>query len=207
MKARISKQNLMECIDFFSSLKPRSAKLAASSEVVLTVSEILRITGFGAQYDVPCEPLQWGSCVLPYKTWTAMATIMCRPMLSDTVTIVAGSGYILIDPIKIKHPAIKIASASKLSFDIPIDADKNQIRSFILESHTIDQLRNSGLWGTYQAIMKELGTNVQKAHKHLSRYGVRLDDLSLFLARAIKVRDQDEFVMALMDEIQKKKSK
>ena len=207
MKANVSKQKLMECIDFFYALKPRSAKLVSSSEVILTVSETLKATGFGTQYDITCQPLLWGSCVLPYKTWTSLATIVCRPMLGGTVTIEVGDGCILIDLIKVKHPGIKITTANKISFDIPIDADKNQIRSFILKSHTIDQLRNSGLWGTYQAIMKEIGANVQKAHRPLLRYGVRLEDLALFLSRAMKVKDQDEFVMALMNEMQKKKSK
>lgn len=206
MKARVGKQDLMECIDFFSRLKPRSAKMVASSEVILTVSETFKATGFGAQHDISCEPVQWGSCVLPFKTWASLAAIVCRPMLGHTVALEAGDGYISLDLVKIKHPAIRMTPVSKLAFEIPIDADRNQIRGFILEAHTIAQIRDSGLWGTYKAIMKEIAANVRKAHKHLSAYGVRLDDLSLILAKAMKVKDQDTFMRNVMDEIHKKNS-
>lgn len=206
MKARVGKQDLMECIKFFSRLKPRSAKLVASSEVILTVSETCRATGFGVQHDMPCEPVQWGTCALPFKTWASLATIVCRPMLDNTVALEAGDGYISLDLIKIKHPAIRMTPMSKLAFNLPIDADKRQICSFILESHAVDHIRDSDLWGAYQAMMKEIAASVRKAHKHLSPYGVGLDSLSLLLAQAMKVKDKDRFIMDVMEEIQEKKS-
>ena len=205
MKARVGKQDLMECIDFFSRLKPRSAKLVASSGMILTVSETCRVTGFGVQHDMPCAPVQWGTCALPFKIWASLATIVCQPMLSNTVALEAWDGYISLDLIKIKHPAIRITPMSKLALELPIDADRSQIRSFILESHTVDQIRDSGLWGAYQAMMKEIAASVRKAHKHLSPYGVGLDGLSLLLAQAMKVKDKDAFQRNVMNEIHKKK--
>lgn len=206
MKACVGKQDLMECIDFFSKLKPRSAKLVASSEVMLTVSETFRATGFGAQHDIPCEPMQWGTCVVPFKTWASLAAIVCRPMLGNTVTIEAGDGYVSLDLIRIKHPAIRMTPMSTLAFELPIDADRSQIRSFILESHTMDQIRDSGLRGAHQAIMKEIAASVRKANKHLSPYGVGLDGLTRLLAQAMKVKDQDAFQRDVMNELHKKKS-
>lgn len=170
------------------------------------MSETCRATGFGAQHDMPCESVQWGTCALPFRTWASLATIVCRPMLGNTVALEAGDGYISLDLIKIKHPAIRMTLMSKLAFELPIDADKRQICSFILESHTVDQIRDSGLWGAYQAMMEEIAASVRKAHKHLSPYGVGLDGLSILLAQSMKVKDKDRFMVDVMEEIQKKKS-
>ena len=207
MKAIVSKQSLKDHRTFLSATKPKSAKLAATSEIILTVSEKLGITGFGLHYDIPCESLRWGTAVLPFKTWSALMSIASRPLLGKTITIEAQNGYILFDQIKMKHPDIKVTASNKLVYELPIDADKSQIRSFILESHTVEQIRHSGLWGTYQAIVKEISSNIVKAHKHLHMYGVSLCDIERVLIKALKVKDPDLFIMHLREEYQKRKPK
>jgi hypothetical protein len=104
-----------------------------------------------------------------------------------------------LDLIKIKHPDIKILPSNKLVYELPIDADKGQIRSFILESHTIEQLQNSGLWGTYQTIVKAIYADILKAHKHLSEYGVGFDDIIQIIEKALKVKDPRPFMMHLKE--------
>ena len=178
MKALVNKKALQEHKKFLFAVKPKSARLAAASEIILTVSDIFRVTGWGVQHDIPCESLQWGTTVLPFKTWSGLMTITRRPLLGETITIEAGNGYIMFDSIRIHHPGIKVLPSNKLVYELPIDADKGQIRSFILESHTIEQLQYSGLWGIYQTIVKEISGDMYKAHKHLSAYGVGLDDMA-----------------------------
>lgn len=207
MKAIVSKQGLKNHRKFLSATKPKSTKLASASEIILTVSEVLRITGFGLQYDIPCESLQWGTTVLPFKTWSALVAMASRPLFGEMITIEAQNGYILFDQIKMKHPDIKVTASNKLVYELPIDADKGQICSFILESHTIDQIRHSGLWGTYQAIVKEISANVLKAHKHLSAYGVSLDDIEQIIVKVLKVRDPEPFITHLREKSQNKQTK
>jgi hypothetical protein len=197
MKARVSKQDLLEHRKFLSAVKPKSARLAAATEIILTVSDIFRVMALSVQHDIPCESLQWGTATLPFKTWSSLIKIASQSLIGETITIEAGNGYILFDSIRIHHPSIKVLPSNKLVSEIPIDAEKNQIRSFILESHTIEQIRNSGLWGTYQTIVKEISSDMYKAHKHLSAYGVGIDDMSQILVNALKVKDQSLFIMHL----------
>ncbi len=207
MKAIVSKQSLKDHKKFLAATKPKSTKLAVASEIILTVSEKLRITGFGLNYDVPCESLQWGTTVLPFKTWSALVTMASRPLLGEMISIEAQDGCIFFDQIKMKHPDIKVTASNKLVYELPIDADKSQIRSFILESHTIDQIRHSGLWGTYQAIVKEISANVLKAHKYLSAYGVSLDDIEQIIVKTLKVRDPGPFITHLKEKSQNRGSR
>ena len=204
MKASVSIQGLQEHRKFFSSAKPKSAGLAAASEITLSVSEVFRVTGFGIQHDIPCKPLKWGTIMLPFRTWSKLVTTLSRSLTGEYVTIEAGSGYILFGHIKLKNPDIKEGPSSNLAYEIPVDANEGRIRSLILEAYTIDQIQSSGLGGVYDTIMEEIGSNALKAHKRLSRYGVSLDDIIQVLLKALKVKDRNSFIRYLKEKSQEK---
>jgi len=207
MKASVSMQELQEHKKFLSSVKPKSARLAAASEITLSVSEVFRVTGYGIQHDIPCKPLKWGTVMLPFQTWSKLITIVSQSLTGEYVTIEAGSGYILFDHIKFKNPDIKETTSNNLAYEMPVDADKGKIRSLILEAYTIDQIQNSGLWGVYETIMEEIGSNALKAHKRLSRYGVSLDDITQILLKTLKVKDRNFFIQYLKEKSQEKPPK
>lgn len=56
MKASVSIQELQEHMKFLSSAKPKSAKLAAASEITLCVSEVFRVTGLVFSMTFPASP-------------------------------------------------------------------------------------------------------------------------------------------------------
>ena len=191
MKAIVKRDDLIPHGRQIKNLKlPK--KLKDRSQITLSVSERLVVTGPAFGYEMNCTPIKWGTVKIPLKIWQNIVEKLVPVLHDEDISISAETFLIEIGGTKIENPHIRLTHPDKLALEIPVDAKPIEIVKFALDQD-LRELRDSAAWATIREALGFVRRQIDRANVPLKKYGITTEDLAWLVARNMGIKDGKRF--------------